>query len=66
MNVTITSQHLPGGWDHYCQGCDMFFSVYSDPQKKITYCPVCGGEALFKDPKEFEAAFPHYQYLEVS
>jgi rRNA maturation endonuclease Nob1 len=66
MEVKITSPSLPGGWDCYCPGCDMFFSAYKNAPKETKYCPVCGWDILIKSPEEFENAYPHYKYRRAS
>ena len=61
MNLKLTSPSLPGGWDCYCPGCEMFFSVSKDKLLEIKYCPKCGRDTVIKSPKEFEEAYPHYK-----
>ena len=66
MNIKLSSPSLEGAWDYYCGGCDLFFSVPSDKQKEVKYCPVCGWDVLIKNQEEFDKAYPHYKYRRVS
>ncbi|MCL1812251.1 MAG: hypothetical protein FWG29_01875 [Treponema sp.] len=61
MNINLTTPSLPGSWDYYCGGCDLFFSVSADKPLDIKYCPVCGWDTLIRSPEEFEKEYPHYK-----
>ena len=61
MIIKVTSPSLPGGWDYYCDGCDLYFSVPADKPLDIKYCPVCGWDTLIKNRKEFDQAYPHHE-----
>jgi rRNA maturation endonuclease Nob1 len=58
MTIEVTHAALPGGYDYYCDGCDLFFSVSADKAKHIKYCPVCGWEALIHDQETLEKDHP--------
>jgi hypothetical protein len=58
MTVEVTHTALPGGYDYYCPGCDLFFSVSGDKVLPVKYCPVCGWDTLIRDKETFEAAYP--------
>jgi rRNA maturation endonuclease Nob1 len=58
MTIKVTHDALPGGYDYYCHGCDMFFSVSADKVLQIKYCPVCGWDTLICDKETFEAEYP--------
>jgi hypothetical protein len=60
MILEVISTPIPGGWDFYCDHCDLFFSVQSDRAVDFKYCPVCGWDALTKSQEEFDLAHPHY------
>jgi uncharacterized paraquat-inducible protein A len=58
MTVEATHTALPGGYDYYCPGCDLFISVSTDKAEHIKYCPVCGWETLVHDKQTFEVEYP--------
>jgi rRNA maturation endonuclease Nob1 len=58
MIVKATQTTLPGGYDYYCPGCDLFISVSADRVAPVKYCPVCGWEILVRDRETFEAEYP--------
>jgi len=66
MELKVTSPSMPGGWDYYCGGCDLFFSVPANQPVEIKHCPACGWDTLIKSPEEFEEDYPNYQFRRAS
>jgi DNA-directed RNA polymerase subunit RPC12/RpoP len=58
MTVDVTQTALPGGYDYYCPGCDLFFSVSAEESLPVKYCPYCGWEILIRDKQTFETEYP--------
>jgi hypothetical protein len=47
MNIELANAPFYNGFTYFCADCHDFFSVGSEyPEKKIKYCPHCGGDDL--------------------
>jgi rRNA maturation endonuclease Nob1 len=57
-NLEVKTGSLKDGYEFFCDGCNLLFSVSLEKAASVKFCPVCGWDTLTHDRKEFEELYP--------